>query len=288
MKKVALFCGINSIGMPFPRVNRQHIGYFDIVKQQLENQGHEVNGINISSLNRNHTWDLQRLLERNYNLAQIKNIQMKSIDRLRNANALFKLVVPKKYKERFQSSEQEKQITFKEVYENSENPIFLYSAGQNDFFTYINAGPVELLNAQTRDQLQNIGYLVKKSVDNVEENWNFLHDLNPKVQIFSLSTYDSPLFHKIQTLINLQENLKEPKLNRKNNFLRVTNLYNKLLEERTQKYDFVEYVDITFLKNYCAPLDFHPNTKGNELIAEAIMEKIEAKQEKDSSKRGQK
>ena len=288
MKKVALFCGINSIGMPFPRVNRQHIGYFDIVKQQLENQGYEVNGINISSLNRNHTWDLQRLLERNYNLAQIKNIQMKSIDRLRNANALFKLVVPKKYKERFQSSEQEKQITFKEVYENSENPIFLYSAGQNDFFTYINAGPVELLNAQTRDQLQNIGYLVKKSVDNVEENWNFLHDLNPKVQIFSLSTYDSPLFHKIQTLINLQENLKEPKLNRKNNFLRVTNLYNKLLEERTQKYDFVEYVDITFLKNYCAPLDFHPNTKGNELIAEAIMEKIEAKQEKDSSKRGQK
>ena len=288
MKKVALFCGINSIGMPFPRVNRQHIGYFDIVKQQLENQGHEVNGINISSLNRNHTWDLQRLLERNYNLAQIKNIQMKSIDRLRNANALFKLVVPKKYKERFQSSEQEKQITFKEVYENSENPIFLYSAGQNDFFTYINAGPVELLNAQTRDQLQNIGYLVKKSVDNVEENWNFLHDLNPKVQIFSLSTYDSPLFHKIQTLINLQENLKEPKLNRKNNFLRVTNLYNKLLEERTQKYDFVEYVDITFLKNYCAPLDFHPNTKGNELIAEAIMEKIEAKEEKDSSKRGQK
>ena len=144
------------------------------------------------------------------------------------------------------------------------------------------------MNAQTRDQLQNIGYLVKKSVDNVEENWNFLHDLNPKVQIFSLSTYDSPLFHKIQTLINLQENLKEPKLNRKNNFLRVTNLYNKLLEERTQKYDFVEYVDITFLKNYCAPLDFHPNTKGNELIAEAIMEKIEAKQEKDSSKRGQK
>lgn len=274
--------------MPFPRVNRQHIGYFDIVKQQLENQGYEVNGINISSLNRNHTWDLQRLLERNYNLAQIKNIQMKSIDRLRNANALFKLVVPKKYKERFQSSEQEKQITFKEVYENSENPIFLYSAGQNDFFTYINAGPVELLNAQTRDQLQNIGYLVKKSVDNVEENWNFLHDLNPKVQIFSLSTYDSPLFHKIQTLINLQENLKEPKLNRQNNFLRVTNLYNKLLEERTQKYDFVEYVDITFLKNYCAPLDFHPNTKGNELIAEAIMEKIEAKQEKDSSKRGQK
>ena len=103
MKKVALFCGINSIGMPFPRVNRQHIGYFDIVKQQLENQGYEVNGINISSLNRNHTWDLQRLLERNYNLAQIKNIQMKSIDRLRNANALFKLVVPKKYKERFQS-----------------------------------------------------------------------------------------------------------------------------------------------------------------------------------------
>ena len=52
--------------------------------------------------------------------------------------------------------------------------------------------------------------------------------------------------------------------------------YNQMLFEASQKYDYVEYCDITFLKNYCAPMDFHPNTMGNRLIAEEIVKKIEA------------
>lgn len=34
MESLQLFCGINSLGVPFPRENRGHISYFDIITQE--------------------------------------------------------------------------------------------------------------------------------------------------------------------------------------------------------------------------------------------------------------
>ena len=48
-----------------------------------------------------------------------------------------------------------------------------------------------------------------------------------------------------------------------------------MLKETCDKYEFVEYVDITFIRDYCAPLDFHPSTLGNKLIASKILTKME-------------
>lgn len=287
MEKINIFCGISSLGMPFPKENKNHIGYFDIVKSSLSNVGYEVSGVNISRLNKNHTWDLENNLNQNYSMAQIKNIQIKSIDALRDANILFKLVVPKKFKERFCATEEDKNITLKELFINSENPIFLYSGGPNDFFTYIQAGPVELMNKETRNKLpNNLDFLVEKCIDNVENNWLLLHELNPDVQIMSLSFYYSPLYDKIQKVIFLQEKLinKDKKYN--NRFKEIIDLYNELLKQRCQKYDFVSFIDINFIKDYCAPMDFHPNTKGNEMIANAILNSMDYKKENTSKKVG--
>ena len=54
-----------------------------------------------------------------------------------------------------------------------------------------------------------------------------------------------------------------------------------MLLEASKKYDYVEYCDISFLKDYCAPMDFHPNTVGNQLIADMILKKIEYQINKD-------
>lgn len=272
MEKINVFCGISSLGMPFPRENKNHIGYFDIVKCALSNMGYEVSGINISRLNQNHTWDLENNLNQNYSIAQIKNIQIQSIDALRDANILFKLVVPKKFKTRFGTMEGDKDITLKTLYVRSENPLFLYSGGPNDFFTYIQAGPVELMSKEVRNKLpDNLNSLVEKCIDNVEQNWLFLHQLNPNVQIMTLSFFYSPLYDKIQRVIFLQEKLMNKGKKYKNRFEEIINLYNALLQQRCQKYDFVSFVDISFIKDYCAPMDFHPNTMGNQMIADAIL-----------------
>lgn len=285
MKTVDLFCGINSVGMPFPRENKNHIGYFDIVKERLIKQGYEVNGINMSSLNKNHTWDLEKIFTFNYSLSKIRNIQMYSIDELRNANVLFKFVVPKKIKERYIPNFEDDKIILKDVYTNSENPIFIYSAGPNDFFTYIQAGPVELMDKEVREKLpHNLDELVAKCVDNVEQNLILLNQLNPNVTILVLSFYYSPLFDKIQKVIYLQEKIKNRDKRYVNRFGEIIALYNSLLKKMCEKYDFVEYVDINFIKEYCAPMDFHPNEKGNELIADEVLKKIKIENQDKNSR----
>ena len=98
MKNIDIFCGISSLGMPFTRENKNHIGYYDIVVEKLKKKGYKVSGFNISRLNNNHTWDLERDFIDNRSLAHIKNLQIVSIENLRKVNKLFKLVVPKKYK----------------------------------------------------------------------------------------------------------------------------------------------------------------------------------------------
>lgn len=283
MKDIEIFCGITSLGMPFPKENKYHIGYHDIVVESLKNKGYKVSGFNFSRLNKNHTWDLEDTLNSDISLAYLKKLQVKSIDDLRNTNALFKLVVPKKYKDSFKIKSTDDNTTLRSLYTNAQNPIFLYSAGPNDFFSYIKAGPVELMDKSVRAKLpKDIKPILEQCISNVEKNWQLLHQLNPNVKIYSLSYYYSPLYDKIQKLIFLQEKVKGKNKKYVNNFLEVIKLYNRMLYEASEKYDYVEYCDVTFLKDYCAPMDFHPNTIGNQLIADMLLKKIELRIQKDN------
>lgn len=276
MENINLFCGISSLGMPFPKENKEHIGYYDIILSRLQNDGYNVSGFNMSKLNKNHTWDLEKALNENATLASIKNIQLQSIDSLRNANILFKLVVPKKFKNTIIINSSDYENTLKNIYINSSNPIFLYHGGPNDFFTFIQAGPVELTDRKVREKLpKDIKPLVEQCINNVEKNWQLLHQLNPNTKVYALNYYYSPLYDKIQKLIFLQEKMKNKNKKYVNKFMEVIKLYNRMLQEAAEKYDYVEYCDITFLKDYCAPMDFHPNTIGNKLIADMLLKKIE-------------
>jgi len=58
------------------------------------------------------------------------------------------------------------------------------------------------------------------------------------------------------------------------------------LQQRCQKYDFVSFVDISFIKDYCATMDFHPNTKGNEMIANEILNNMNYNKKHTSKKMG--
>jgi len=283
MKNISLFCGLSSLGMPFPNENKKHIGYYDIILNQLKNDGYNVLGFNMSKLNKNHTWDFEKALNEDATLASIKNIQLESIDSLRNTNILFKLIVPKKFKDKIIINSNDYEHTLKKIYVDSNNPIFLYHGGPNDFFTYIQAGPIELIDRKVREKLpKDIKSLIKKCINNVEKNWQLLHELNPNIKIYALSYYYSPLYDKIQKIIFIQEKMINKNKKYINKFMEIINTYNLMLEELCQKYDYVEYCDITFLENYCAPMDFHPNTMGNKLIAEILLKKIEIQIIKDN------
>lgn len=276
MENIDIICGINSVGVPFTRDNKKHIGYFDIIVDDLK-KGYNVSDYNISTLSKNCTWDFDKVLNENMSLLQIRNLQIYGYNKLRDTNFLFKLVVPKNFQDimRFTNNSD---IGFKTFIEQSYNPIFLYNGGQNDFFTFIQAGPVELLNQKVRNNLpDDLEDLVYQCVDNVEKNWISLYDINQNVRILSYGFYYSPLFNKINNIIKFQNYFGKKKMRYEDGFRHLISLYNKLLSERADEYDFVYYVPLDFVEDYCAFMDFHPNEKGNELIAQASLDVINNK-----------
>lgn len=275
MDSIDLICGVNSIGMSFTKDNKEHIGYYDLVKEYLVSIGYNVNGYNISSLNRNNTWDLKNLLEKNYNLYKVRNIQIKSIDALRKENFLFKFVVPNDIKEKYAPTEKDKEIFLSEIIKKSEKPIFLYSTGQNDFVTYLGAGPVEMMDPKRIPSIyENIEDALLKMKNNIEDNISMLVNLNKSMSIYVLSTYYAPLYKIFKNVIKLQNKILKRESKYEDILAYSVDYYNKALFEICEKYENVHYIDCNFISDYCANFDFHPSKIGNELIAEKIIEQI--------------
>lgn len=274
-QSIDLFGGITSMGVPFPRENKEHIGYMDIIKKELEDQDYSVRTYNMSNLDKGHTWDLKRIFMQNYTLAQIKDIQINSINKLKNTNLLFKLIIPSGISSKYPVEDGDSDITIADVYRNSGHPKFVYSAGPNDFFSFIKAGPIEVMSKEVRKSLpDDLEGLVIKSIDNIEDNLRMLIDLNNNVEIFVLGFYYSPLFDKIQKIIYLQKKMEDKNAEYANRFLELISLFNTELEKRCGKYPNVKFINIEFIKDACAPRDFHPNTLGNQLIAGAVLKEM--------------
>lgn len=270
-----LFCGVTSLGIPFPRENKEHISYIDIIEESFIDQNYMVRVYNMSNLNKGRTWDLEKFFMQNYTLAQIKNIQINSINKLKNTNLLFKLIIPPRIARKYSIEPADNDITIADKYRASQKPIFIYAGGTNDFFTFIKAGPIEVISKEVRDNIpQNLEELVIKCVDNVEKNLQLLIELNNSVEIFVLGFYYAPIFDKIQKIIYFQKKLKNKNIKYTNKFLELISLFNKELEKRCSKYPNVKFINIEFIQDACAPLDFHPNTMGNQLIAQAILQKM--------------
>lgn len=75
MKDISLFCGISSLGMPFSKENKQHIGYYDIILYKLRIEGYNVSGFNMSKLNKKHTWDMESKEMKFFNLDNLPQNQ---------------------------------------------------------------------------------------------------------------------------------------------------------------------------------------------------------------------
>ena len=74
LKNVEIFCGVSSLGMPFTKENKNHIGYYDIIVEAMKSKEYNVSGFNFSRLNKNHTWDLESNLNEDKSLAYIKKV----------------------------------------------------------------------------------------------------------------------------------------------------------------------------------------------------------------------
>lgn len=274
-KEITIFSGINSIGIPYTVDNIEHIGYTEIIAENLGQSGYDVNTVNLSNIAKNRTFDLIELFNKNYTYRDIRKGQYAALKTVREMNKYIGKLIPKEFLKKYLEPTNLDNQKITDLYINSDNPIFLYSGGENDFMTYIGTGPMELIHKEVRDNLpKNILELLIKSVNCVEENWKFLINLNPNVKIYVYNTFYAPLYDEIQKQIFEQNKDLNPNIKYKNTFAQCISIFNNELLYRSKKYSNVELIDIEFIKDYVAEGDFHQNFLGNKLIAQKTIQFI--------------
>lgn len=275
-RKISVFSGINSLGIPYTKDNIEHIGFFEIICKNLIDAGYDVNAINLSNIIKNRTFDLEEIFNNNENYKKVRKNQYIALKAVRENNKYIGQLIPKNFLNKYLEPDKMDEKNITDLFVNSHNPIFLYSGGENDFMTYIGTGPMELVNREVRDKLpKNILELLIKSIDCVEKNWQFLMNLNPTVSIYAYNIFYAPLYDSIQQEIYNQNKLINPKLTYKNTIEQCIKIFNGELLKRSKKYDNVQIIDIQFIKDYVAEGDFHQNYIGNKPIAEKTMKYIE-------------
>ena len=274
-KKIDIFAGINSFGIPYTSDNISHIGYVDMIVDYFLQNGFSVNKINLSNIAKNRTFDLSEILNENYEYKFVRQTQHEYLKKVREKNKYIGRLIPEDYLEKFLVPDVLDDAKVTDLFVNSSNPIFLYSGGENDFMTYIGTGPMELVDKSVRDKLpENLDELVVKSVDCVEENWKQLISLNPSVMIFAYNMFYAPLYDLIQEEIFRQKRQLNPNLEYVNRIMQLIELFNKELYLRSLKYNNVEVIDIEFLRDYVAVGDFHQNFVGNQLVTQKTIERL--------------
>lgn len=275
-KVINLFGGINSLGVPYTRDNVLHVGFFDLVGKDLLKKGYNVDSINMFRLNKNHTWDFEKVFTDNVTLSKLYQMQVNSITDMRAVNKLLKYVIPENMSDHFTTPANRPNQTLSDIYTNSENPVFIYSCGPNDFFSFIGGGPVEILNPEMRERMpKNYPELIAQTVKNVRGNLSLLNQLNTKVKIMVLGMFDSPLYRKIEILIYLQRRIDKEDIKFERKINKLIELYNSTMAHMCHEFNNVEFIDISHIKHFCAPVDFHPSIIGNLLIAHSVNDKLE-------------
>ncbi len=269
MDKILLIGAINSCGVPYSRDNKDHLSFLDIVSNELKKASFQVEKLDLYSLDKNNSWNFSKIFTDSIDYATIKNIQIQSIENLQQKNFIFSCTIPKKVCQRYSINDEDKSLIIKKKYCEANIPVFIYSGGINDWFVSIQAGPVEMISKGVREKLpENIMSLIKEAIENVRKNLELLIRLNPKVTIYVLGIYDTPLFSMIEKIAYFQDG----RLNY--NYRDWINYYNFLLQEVCNSLVNVEYISLEQIQSYVPIFDFHPNRKGHEQIAYQLLKRL--------------
>lgn len=188
--KVLLIGGIDSIGVPYTRDNKDRINHLKVVKNFLIEKFDEIQLIDMYCMNKyNTTSYIHELLTENYSLSTIRRNQKQSIDLCRKSGIFQFIQLPKSMKEYYEESKEYDEIIIsEEIKEN--NTIFIYTCGANDFLTRMGTNLGELIFHKKMDEaLIGIDTIVNEVVDKIRGNVEELKKLNNNIEIYVLGIY---------------------------------------------------------------------------------------------------
>lgn len=265
--KLTIIGGNDSLGVPCAVKDKNRAGFSELIASVLKEQGLNITYINAFSVKLNKTWHLNRILQHNLSLEEIKTTQLNSI-KLARKGLIEKIGLNPLLKNSYYIGCTDSSVNITSKLKNSTEPTFFYSCGSNDLMAKLNSNPITaVINKNNRKELLkklNEDKLVLSVIKNVENNFENILSINNETDIYCLSLYLPGIFNKLEKLIPDLSILKDLIIE-----------YNKELKISCDKYG-VSHINTHYLSNHCAKggLDFHTTQEGHDLLAYNILDEM--------------
>lgn len=256
-KNLVLVGAADSIGVPYTKDNKKHMGFFEMIEEYLSLNYNviAINCFHMSLYNDNKY--IHSLISNDITLFDIKNSQNKMLKKCKYSGIYPYLELPRNFLNHYQITEDDKQIIVKNYIKNN-NTFFVYSAFVNDLLKSKNLSLFKLLMpGRIKKELKEID--IENILTDLENNIVNLITINPKIKIYIIGLF-------IPTRIRYIRN------NLKDFIYRVNDCFEKIAQK---------YTNVIFINNNNLDLedfnniDFHPNKKGHEKIYHNFIKEYE-------------
>jgi len=256
-KNLFMVSGLDSIGVPYTPDNFLLYSYTDFLIAELKDKNINVEYVNLSSLALSKTYNLIKILQKDYSNNYYNRLNKRLTEYIINTNQYKRPINSDFLKKYFKESDYDVKITTK--LKESINPIFILSCGAMDL-----KNSLEIYTYKPQKYILKILFKFLKELDNtmdkIENCLNYILELNQTTQIYMLGVYPLAKNKAIETIL-----------------LPYVILYNKKLNQLCSKYDNVYFVDIIDTKNYMSLNDGHPTLEGHRFILFKILETMNQK-----------
>lgn len=263
-KEVFIVGALDSLGVPYTADNFEMKSYIELTADELTNNNIDLTCINISSLGRNKTWQLQSILDRDYSIGQYNKLNQQASDYVisggRKDEAWLFPTNPNFINEYYKNTP-DSSIHITSKLKEVEAPIFLYSCGGmniRDYFKVKSEMTKKDALLFAKEVLLRTSKHINQTKEDISDVLKQISDLNPNMEIYALGIYamlDDPRMREI--------------------LWPMFNIYNHELKQVISQYPNVHYVDITKTRHMVAPKDMHPTLEGQKYMSKQLIKTMD-------------
>lgn len=268
-KEVFMVGALDSMGVPYTADNIELKSFVELTAEALEKQEINITYVNLCSLGRNKTWELEKIIERDYTVSEyIKQNQLASdfvISRKRQDEDWTFPTNPNFVTKYYQIPEYSN-LHITAALRETTTPIFLYSCGGMNIRSYFKI-KTEMTPQVILDIAKEVLFNARKHIiqtkKDIDDCLTLISNLNPNMEIYVLGVY---AMLDNQTLRNLVTPFVE--------------WYNSELQKVLKKHPNAHYVDIRNVKDLVAVKDMHPTLEGQKYISGQILKTMDSVHQK--------
>lgn len=249
---------LDSLGVPYTKDNEQVKSFIDLVADQFKQEGILINYVNLCNFARVETFDLQKILRRDYQKGQyyklVEQLNRRVIETTDNGR--FDHPYNPQFLEQYYKHPEYPETKITTELKQQANPTFLYTCGGMNLDHYLKFPTQE--KQQIIPELFRMKKHVRQTLLDIRNCLVSIQSLNPTMEIYMLGVY---AMIEQKTLREIAQPIYQ--------------LYNNQLKQIANELPQVHYINIEGAKQYVAPQDNHPTFKGQCYMADQVLDKME-------------